>query len=165
LLFGRDDVPFTDVSEAGRGSRTFTRFSQAAEEAGRSRIYGGIHFEFDNHTGLASGRAVAREIFERHLRPLAAPASQYASNRAGSQLAREERVPNETPRVVTSYFRPNADESRPSSSYGGATAGSYQPVTTYVFPGASTGYGVSAVTNAFSAPTIVQPRTVVVLPQ
>lgn len=32
-----------------------------ALEAGRSRIYGGIHFEFDNRAGLASGRSIGRQ--------------------------------------------------------------------------------------------------------
>ena len=31
-------------------TRSFTSFSAAAEEAGRSRIYGGIHFEFGQRT-------------------------------------------------------------------------------------------------------------------
>ena len=36
-------------------TRTFTTFSQAAEEAGLSRIFGGIHFEFDSTAGKATG--------------------------------------------------------------------------------------------------------------
>ena len=40
--------------------RSFDSFSEAAEEAGMSRIYGGIHFGFDNRDGLAQGRAVGR---------------------------------------------------------------------------------------------------------
>jgi membrane-associated phospholipid phosphatase len=39
-------------------TRSFTSFEAAAAEAGKSRIYGGIHFEFDNVAGLSSGRAV-----------------------------------------------------------------------------------------------------------
>ena len=42
--------------------RTFTSFEHAAQEAGRSRIYGGIHFEFSNQDGQLAGRAVADEI-------------------------------------------------------------------------------------------------------
>ena len=54
-----------------RGSvARITSFSQAAEEAGRSRIYGGIHFEFDNRAGLQSGRAVAQYIFDHYLKPV-----------------------------------------------------------------------------------------------
>ena len=42
-------------------------FSDAAEESGISRIYGGIHFDDGNVNGLALGRAVARETFEAAL--------------------------------------------------------------------------------------------------
>jgi hypothetical protein len=40
-------------------TRSFTSFDAAAQEAGRSRIYGGIHYEFSNQDGLAAGRALA----------------------------------------------------------------------------------------------------------
>jgi hypothetical protein len=46
-----------DVTGAGI-TRSFTSFSTAAEEAGMSRIYGGIHFSFDNEMGLACGQQV-----------------------------------------------------------------------------------------------------------
>ena len=49
--------------------RSFSRFSAAADEAGRSRIYGGIHYEFDNREGLALGRAVGDEVCRRRLLP------------------------------------------------------------------------------------------------
>ena len=39
-------------------SRGFTSFQQAAEEAANSRLWGGIHYKFDNDDGLATGRAV-----------------------------------------------------------------------------------------------------------
>jgi hypothetical protein len=48
--FGRDDVTFsiTWTESAGPGwTRTYERFSHLAEEAARSRVYGGIHFNFD----------------------------------------------------------------------------------------------------------------------
>lgn len=40
-------------------------FSAAAEEAGASRIHGGIHFEAANTAGLALGRAVGGLVFEK----------------------------------------------------------------------------------------------------
>ena len=40
-------------------TRSFSGFDQAAAEAGESRIYGGIHFEFSNIAGHAIGLAVA----------------------------------------------------------------------------------------------------------
>ena len=36
-------------------------------EAGQSRVVGGIHFEFSNEEGLASGRGVAAEILATKL--------------------------------------------------------------------------------------------------
>lgn len=38
--------------------RQYTSLWEAAVESGRSRIMGGIHFEFDNLTGLAMGQAI-----------------------------------------------------------------------------------------------------------
>jgi hypothetical protein len=78
LFFGRDDIGFADISGIQRSSRIFSSFSQAAEEAGRSRIYGGIHFEFDNQAGLKSGRAVGQYIFDRYLKRLEPPTAASA---------------------------------------------------------------------------------------
>ena len=46
-------------------TRNFTSFTQAAEEAGRSRIYGGIHYEFTNQAGQQLGREVAAAVLDR----------------------------------------------------------------------------------------------------
>jgi len=46
-------------------THTFRSFRAAAEEAGMSRIYGGIHFSFDNRDGLALGRAIGRHALRR----------------------------------------------------------------------------------------------------
>lgn len=71
--FGTDAIAFSTVSDGLPGvSRSFTSFSQAAEEAGQSRIYGGIHWQFDNTAGLASGRSLADFVFFSYLRPVAA---------------------------------------------------------------------------------------------
>jgi membrane-associated phospholipid phosphatase len=56
-MFG--DRPFSFVSDSMPGvTRSFASFQQAAEEAAASRVYGGIHFPFDNAAGLATGRMV-----------------------------------------------------------------------------------------------------------
>lgn len=74
LFFGTDAVTFTTTSDGLPGvQRSFTSFSQAAEEAGQSRIYGGIHWQYDNQVGLASGRTLAEEVFFNFLTPVAAP--------------------------------------------------------------------------------------------
>ncbi len=59
--------PSKDVSALA--SRSFTSFAQAAEEAGISRIYGGIHFSFDNTAGASSGDAVGTWIVDHLLKP------------------------------------------------------------------------------------------------
>jgi membrane-associated phospholipid phosphatase len=66
--FGTRPFSFESASVPGV-TREFTSFQQAAEEAAASRVYGGIHFPFDNADGLATGRAVGawtRNAF-RHL--------------------------------------------------------------------------------------------------
>src|SRR5204863_338804 len=58
-LFG-DTYHFTVGAEGLPGViRSFDSFGAAAAEAGRSRIYGGIHYTFDSATGLAVGGEVA----------------------------------------------------------------------------------------------------------
>jgi hypothetical protein len=63
-FFCDDRIPFSLVTDSAPGgrARTYPSFSAAAAEAGRSRVVGGIHFEFSNQEALASGRAVAAEI-------------------------------------------------------------------------------------------------------
>jgi membrane-associated phospholipid phosphatase len=45
-----------------------TEFARIAEEQAMSRLYGGIHYRFDDDAGLALGRAVARFTIEREQR-------------------------------------------------------------------------------------------------
>jgi hypothetical protein len=74
-FFGTDTLRFTIASEGAPGTtRTFAGFWEAAQEAGRSRIYGGIHYEFDNREGLRSGRDLADYIAGRFLLPVEANA-------------------------------------------------------------------------------------------
>jgi hypothetical protein len=68
-LFG-SDYHFTVGSESLAGvTRSFDSFDAAAAEAGQSRIYGGIHFQFDNQNGLASGHALAQFLVGNFLLP------------------------------------------------------------------------------------------------
>ncbi len=60
--------PPDDVT--GLAVRSFNSFEQAAEEAGISRIYGGIHYSFDNTAGLGSGKSVGQLVVNTALRPL-----------------------------------------------------------------------------------------------
>jgi hypothetical protein len=76
-FFGDDSIAFQDTSEitpSGAAGATVTRsfdgFLEAAEEAGASRIYGGIHWSFDNTAGLSAGRDVGRFVSHHLLHPI-----------------------------------------------------------------------------------------------
>ncbi|MEO5616651.1 MAG: hypothetical protein ABIS67_02690, partial [Candidatus Eisenbacteria bacterium] len=57
---------FTSESPGLPGvTRSFTSFEAAAQEAGQSRIYGGIHFSFSNQDGLATGDKVGDFVIAR----------------------------------------------------------------------------------------------------
>jgi membrane-associated phospholipid phosphatase len=71
-FFGGDAASFSTTSDGLPGvTRSFTSFSQAAEEAGQSRIYGGIHWQYDNQAGLESGRDLGDLVFFTQLTPVA----------------------------------------------------------------------------------------------
>ena len=60
-------VPFRDSTSVsiGHAVRRFDSFRAAADEAGLSRIYGGIHFPSGNTAGGELGRCVASRILSR----------------------------------------------------------------------------------------------------
>jgi membrane-associated phospholipid phosphatase len=67
-FFGTDKVHFATGDDTLPGvTRSFDSFSAAAAEAGQSRIYGGIHYQFDNQDGLALGRKVGSYVFSHVL--------------------------------------------------------------------------------------------------
>jgi hypothetical protein len=78
-FYGTDRISFTLVTDSAPKDpvtqepipRSYSSFSEAAAEAGRSREFGGIHFSFSNDEGLAAGRAIAAEILGRKLLPIA----------------------------------------------------------------------------------------------
>jgi hypothetical protein len=55
------------IIRAGAQARSYTSFSQAAVEAGRSRVVGGLHFEFSNRAGLTVGRGIGEEVLSKML--------------------------------------------------------------------------------------------------
>ena len=68
-LFG-DDYHFTVGSEGLAGvTRSFASFDAAAAEAGRSRVYGGIHYQFDSTVGLGVGANLADHVMDGLLKP------------------------------------------------------------------------------------------------
>jgi membrane-associated phospholipid phosphatase len=68
-FFCADAIPFTHTTDSAPGGtpRSYPGFGAAAAEAGRSRVYGGQHFEFSNQAGLALGRGVAGEVLATRL--------------------------------------------------------------------------------------------------
>jgi FG-GAP-like repeat/PAP2 superfamily/FG-GAP repeat len=59
--FGADRAFAADSNDLSI-TRNFASFSQAADEAGQSRIYGGIHFQSANQDGLACGRSIGSYV-------------------------------------------------------------------------------------------------------
>lgn len=63
-IFG-DNTSFDTTSIGLPGVvRSFTSFTQAADEAGMSRIYGGIHFGSANKDGLVMGRSLGQYLVD-----------------------------------------------------------------------------------------------------
>ena len=62
-----DDFSFTDTSllEFGIKNREIRSFRQAAAEAALSRLYGGIHYRFDNVNGAVAGKKVGELVLQR----------------------------------------------------------------------------------------------------
>ena len=70
LFFGRDDIVFQHTWEgAGGATRSYPGFTAMANEEERSRVYGGIHFTFDQTAGQSVGRNVANYVFLNFMRP------------------------------------------------------------------------------------------------
>jgi hypothetical protein len=92
-FFGTDRVSFTATWDGV--DRSFKKFSDAAKEAGKSRIYAGIHWSFDSAIGLQLGRKVGQYVTDHYFQPLtgsggdslmaaaAAPATVHDALRAG----------------------------------------------------------------------------------
>jgi len=70
-FFGSDQIAFTMTSGppfAGI-TRSFTSFSQAAQENADSRVYAGIHFRSACQDGVKLGESIGRRAFMQHLLP------------------------------------------------------------------------------------------------
>jgi len=68
-FYGTDKTHFTLTSDILPGvSRSYDSFSQASLENAMSRIYLGIHFWFDETTGMKMGKAIATNVFHNVLK-------------------------------------------------------------------------------------------------
>lgn len=60
-------LPMTTIT------KHYTQLKQIADDVDDARVYGGIHFRFDQVDGNVLGRAVATEIYKNHLQPVRGP--------------------------------------------------------------------------------------------
>lgn len=81
-FYGTDEIPFTFVSDELNGitvdangrvrpyaPRRFARLSDAARENAQSRIYLGVHWQFDATAGITQGNSVADYVFQSAMLP------------------------------------------------------------------------------------------------
>jgi hypothetical protein len=72
-VFGRDDIPFSITWTEANGPgwvRSYNGLRQLADEAARSRIYGGIHFTFDTTSSVGVCIPLADYVVDNTLRKL-----------------------------------------------------------------------------------------------
>ena len=69
-FFGTDAFSFSLSNPSVNITRTFTSFSQAANEASESRIFAGQHFQYDQNAGQAQGSQVAAFVLDHAFAPL-----------------------------------------------------------------------------------------------
>jgi hypothetical protein len=63
-----DSIRFAFSGEqADSTPRAYGGFAEAAREAGRSRVYGGVHFQFSNDAGREAGKSIGQEIVRTRL--------------------------------------------------------------------------------------------------
>ena len=73
LFFGTNEMSFivrTTNAAAIQQTRTYSRFSDAAQDVVDARIYEGIHFRFADEDARKQGRHVAEWVFDHFLKPL-----------------------------------------------------------------------------------------------
>src|SRR5262249_18433111 len=115
-----------------------------AQEAGRSRIYGGIHYSFDSATGLAVGAEVGGYVVANYLLPHLVKVESAVVNDGSAQRSMVNSITVSFDRVVT--FDPGAFSLERQGDGGGEVSVS---VAAYVVDGRT----VAVLT--FSGPGIV----------
>src|SRR5690606_15776479 len=108
-FFGSDDRNFEIGNDRDESKRSFASFTEAAEEAGRSRIYGGIHFEVDNRVGLEMGRQIGQYVFDNFLQEVADGPALAAADRPETRSAQR---PAEARDPQLTFADPAQDEER-----------------------------------------------------
>jgi hypothetical protein len=62
-------ITLTSPNPAVSVTLRYTKFSQITDDVYDARVYGGIHFRFDQDAGARIGRQVGRYILSNRLRP------------------------------------------------------------------------------------------------
>jgi hypothetical protein len=71
LLFGGTPPTFTLTHAGVPGvTLTYTTFAAVTDDIDDARVYGGIHFRFDQDAGGRQGRQVGNYVFQHHLVPV-----------------------------------------------------------------------------------------------
>lgn len=68
--FGTDDISFDLTSDTSLATRSFDSFTQAALENGRSRVYLGVHYQWDADEAYIAGTDLGHYLFNNYLQPL-----------------------------------------------------------------------------------------------
>ncbi len=63
-------VPALRSLPAGVITKRYSQLKQLADDVDDARVYGGIHWRFDQEAGNVLGRAIATEIYKSYLRPV-----------------------------------------------------------------------------------------------
>jgi hypothetical protein len=70
-IFGEDGFTLVLSSAALPGvTLTYSAFSDITTDIDDARVYGGIHFRFDQHAGARQGKEIGKYISKHHLRPV-----------------------------------------------------------------------------------------------
>ena len=120
--FGSDNVSF-DIQwpQTEGGPREYGSFSEAAQEAGNSRIWGGIHFRFDSLAGEFVGTNVADYVLENYFQPVkhgSSPHSMDSGQNPGSNTRALELgalVANSSDLILALHGRNNAPAATPAA--------------------------------------------------
>jgi len=105
LFFGTDDIPFETIAgfDVLPGvTRSYDSLSEAAIEAGSSRVYGGIHFQFSSVTGGEVGLSIADYVYAGSAQAIPVPESALLVLIGAACLLRGRRIPRAKPTCLMS---------------------------------------------------------------
>jgi hypothetical protein len=66
----RNDVPALGSLPATVITKSYTQLKEIGDDVDDARVYGGIHWRYDQVAGNDLGRAIATEVVKNNLRPV-----------------------------------------------------------------------------------------------